>query len=88
MEAFLCTRDLCRHFGGVLATDCVCISIDESGLRSIIGPNGAGKTTFINLITGRIPASSGTVIYQGQDITNKPVQRRTGRGMPRGWSER
>jgi len=73
MEAFLCTRDLCRHFGGVLATDCVCISIDESGLRSIIGPNGAGKTTFINLITGRIPASSGTVIYQGQDITNKPT---------------
>ena len=73
MEAFLCTEDLCRRFGGVLATDCVCISIDESGLRSIIGPNGAGKTTFINLITGRIPASSGKVIYQGRDITNKPT---------------
>ena len=67
----MCTEDLCRRFGGVMATDCVCISFDESGLRSIIGPNGAGKTTFINLITGRIPVTSGKVIYQGQDITNK-----------------
>jgi len=73
MEAFLCTEDLCRHFGGVTATDCVCINIEENGLRSIIGPNGAGKTTFINIVTGRIPASSGKVLYQGQDITNKPT---------------
>ena len=73
MEAFLCTDNLCRQFGGVLATDCVCIDIKENGLRSIIGPNGAGKTTFINVITGRIPASSGKVFFQGTEITNKPT---------------
>ena len=73
MEAFLCTEDLCRQFGGVTATDCVCIDFEESGLRSIIGPNGAGKTTFINIVTGRIPASSGKVIFQGKNITNKPT---------------
>ncbi len=73
MEAFLCTDDLCRQFGGVLATDCVCIDIEDSGLRSIIGPNGAGKTTFINIITGRITASSGKVFFQGTEITNKPT---------------
>ena len=73
MEAFLCTEDLCRQFGGVRATDCVCINFEESGLRSIIGPNGAGKTTFINIVTGRIPASSGKVIFQGKNITNKPT---------------
>ena len=73
MEAFLCTEDLCRHFGGVLATNCVCINIEENGLRSVIGPNGAGKTTFINIVTGRIPASSGKVFFQGKDITNKPT---------------
>ncbi|NNF99903.1 MAG: ABC transporter ATP-binding protein [Desulfobacteraceae bacterium] len=73
MEAFLCTEDLCRHFGGVTATDCVCINIEHNGLRSIIGPNGAGKTTFINIVTGRIPASSGKVLFQGCDITNKPT---------------
>jgi branched-chain amino acid transport system ATP-binding protein len=83
MEAFLCTEDLCRHFGGVMATDCVCISIDESGLRSIIGPNGAGKTTFINLITGRIPASSGKVIYEGRDVTNKPTHELVNMGICR-----
>ena len=73
MEAFLCTEDLCRKFGGVTATDCVCIHLQENGLRSIIGPNGAGKTTFINVVTGRIPASSGRVIFQDRDITNKPT---------------
>ena len=69
----MCTEDLCRQFGGVTATDCVCINFEEAGLRSIIGPNGAGKTTFINIVTGRIPASSGKVIFQGRDITNKPT---------------
>jgi ABC-type branched-subunit amino acid transport system ATPase component len=64
---------LCRHFGGVMATNCVCINIGENGLRSVIGPNGAGKTTFINIVTGRIPASSGKVFFQGKDITNKPT---------------
>ena len=79
----MCTEDLCRRFGGVMATDCVCISFDESGLRSIIGPNGAGKTTFINLITGRIPVTSGKVIYQGQDITNKQTHELVNMGICR-----
>jgi branched-chain amino acid transport system ATP-binding protein len=73
MDAFLCTDKLCRHFGGVTATNRVCIEFEKSGLRSIIGPNGAGKTTFINIITGRIPASSGKVHFQGCEITNKPT---------------
>ncbi|RJQ85657.1 MAG: ABC transporter ATP-binding protein [Desulfobacteraceae bacterium] len=73
MTAFLCTENLCRHFGGITATDCVCIEFDKNGLRSIIGPNGAGKTTFINIITGRIPASSGKVFFQGAEITNRPT---------------
>ena len=55
MEAFLCTEDLCRHFGGVTATDCVCINIEENGLRSIIGPTtmsalaGAGVLMMVLL---------------------------------------
>jgi len=81
MEAFLCTEDLCRHFGGVTATDCVCINIEENGLRSIIGPNGAGKTTFINIVTGRIPASSGKVIYQGKEVQGRPAYAMAAMGM-------
>jgi branched-chain amino acid transport system ATP-binding protein len=73
MEELLCTKDLCRHFGGVMATNKVCFSVNNNGLTSIIGPNGAGKTTFINIVTGKIPASSGKIFFKGRDITNKPI---------------
>lgn len=66
-----------------MATDNVCFELEQSGLRSVIGPNGAGKTTFINLVTGCIPASSGKVIFQGKDITNKPAHRLVKRGICR-----
>jgi len=56
-----------------MATNRVCFSVDTRGLRSIIGPNGAGKTTFINIVTGKIGASSGKIFFKGQDITNKPT---------------
>lgn len=56
-----------------MAANRLSIEFEKTGLRSIIGPNGAGKTTFINIITGRIPASSGKVHFQGAEITNKPT---------------
>lgn len=73
MAELLCTENLCRQFGGVMATNRVCFSVDTQGLRSIIGPNGAGKTTFINLVTGKLGVSSGKIVFNGQDITNKPT---------------
>ena len=73
MEELLCTENLCRRFGGVMATNRVCFSVNNHGLTSIIGPNGAGKTTFINIVTGKIPVSSGKILFKGEDITNKPT---------------
>jgi len=70
--AILNIKNLYRHFGGVNAINGVNLSFVENELRSIIGPNGAGKTTLFNVITGKLPASSGQVIYRGRDITNKP----------------
>jgi len=67
----LLTQDLCRNFGGVRAIHNVNLSFGENEMRAVIGPNGAGKTTFFNVITGRIPPSSGKVIYHGRDITGK-----------------
>lgn len=67
----LLTQDLCRNFGGVRAIHNVNLSFGENEMRAIIGPNGAGKTTFFNVITGRMPPSSGKVIYHGRDITGK-----------------
>jgi len=67
----LTLKDLCRYFGGVTAVNNVNLVFTDNELRAIIGPNGAGKTTLFNVITGRLPATSGRVIYRGQDITNK-----------------
>ena len=73
MSELLCTENLCRSFGGVMATNQVCFSVDKQGLTSIIGPNGAGKTTLINIVTGKIEASSGKIFFKGQEITDKPT---------------
>lgn len=83
MKSFFYTQDLCRYFGGIRATDHVNFSTGETGLRSVIGPNGAGKTTLINIITGRIPASSGSVFYKSEEITNKPSHRLVKKGISR-----
>jgi ABC-type branched-subunit amino acid transport system ATPase component len=75
MTTILSTKGLHKHFGGVLAVNDVTAEFTAKRLRSIIGPNGAGKTTFINVITGKLPASSGAVLFGGQDITNQPPHR-------------
>jgi len=70
--AILTIQNLCRRFGGVAAINGVNLFFAENELRSIIGPNGAGKTTLFNVITGRLPAHSGRIIFRDEDITNKP----------------
>ena len=75
------TRALSRHFGGLKAVDQVDFTLPEGEIRALIGPNGAGKTTFVSMLCGRIPASSGQVLFQGTDITRLPAHRRIRRGM-------
>lgn len=82
-SVILRTEQLHRHFGGILATNAVNIEFKENRLKSIIGPNGAGKTTLINVITGRLPASSGAILFQGRDITDQPAHRLTRLGICR-----
>jgi len=83
MAAILATKELCKHFGGVWAVDHANLEIFPKQVKSIIGPNGAGKTTLINLITGRLPASSGAVIYKGENITKKSPNERVKMGICR-----
>jgi branched-chain amino acid transport system ATP-binding protein len=70
--AILTIQNLCRHFGGVAAISGLNLVFADNELRSIIGPNGAGKTTLFNVITGKLSANSGQIVFRGQDITNKP----------------
>jgi branched-chain amino acid transport system ATP-binding protein len=67
--AVLETRGLSRHFGGLAAVDDVSFSVEEGTVLGVIGPNGAGKSTLINLITGHVRPSSGSVLIDGRDVT-------------------
>jgi branched-chain amino acid transport system ATP-binding protein len=80
-SALLETIDLRKRFGGVCAVDTITLSISAGELRCIIGPNGAGKSTFFQLLSGRILADSGRILYDGQDITASYPFQRARRGI-------
>jgi branched-chain amino acid transport system ATP-binding protein len=70
--AILEIRNLSRRFGKLVALSDLSFSIHEGQITSLIGPNGAGKTTFYNVITGKFPPSSGSILFQGKDISGLP----------------
>jgi len=76
-------RGASKHFGSLVAVRDVSLSVAAGELRAIIGPNGAGKTTFFNLISGFFPPTTGTVLFDGQDVTALSVTRRVELGMAR-----
>ncbi len=70
MSALLKTFDLTKRFQGVHANNKVNLTIEKGSITALIGPNGSGKTTFINQVSGAMPASSGQIVFEGQDITD------------------
>jgi len=83
----LSTRGLTRRFGGLAAVNDVAIGIEHGRLHAVLGPNGAGKTTLINLLSGDLDASSGSVIYKGEDITHHAADRRSRMGIGRSYQK-
>ncbi len=79
----LLTRDLTIRFGGHVAVDHVSCAFRAGTLTAIVGPNGAGKTTYFNLMSGQLPASEGTVVLDGTDITRLGAAARARRGIGR-----
>ena len=79
----LSTRDLTIRFGGHVAVNQVSADFYPGTLTVIVGPNGAGKTTYFNLISGQLPASSGSVHLDGVDITRHGAAKRTTMGIGR-----
>lgn len=77
------TRGLTKSFGGVHAVDDASVSFQHGKINALIGPNGSGKTTFFNCVTGMIKPDSGTISYQGHDITGKAPHRIAGAGIGR-----
>ncbi len=83
MDPIITTQDLTIRFQGLVAVNKVSLTIEKGERRLLLGPNGAGKTTLFNLISGDLPATSGTVQYLGRDITSLPVQQRALLGIGR-----
>jgi len=74
--AMLETHNLNKHFGGLHVTADVSFSLEAGKIHCLIGPNGAGKSTFFRLLLGEHQPSSGTIVFDGKDITRlKPFQR-------------
>ena len=69
MPELLRLERVSRHFSGLQALRDVTLSVDRGEVLGLIGPNGAGKTTLVNTICGVTPANSGTVTFDGTDIT-------------------
>ena len=79
----LSVRDLCKRFGGVIATDQVTLDVAEGEVHALIGPNGAGKTSLIAQLSGSMLADSGEIRFAGRDVTRAPQHRRVRAGLAR-----
>ncbi len=79
------TKGLTKAFGALVAVDQVDLTVEEGAIHSIIGPNGAGKTTLFNMLAGVYPPTSGTVLFQGKDITSLGVFERSHIGIGRSY---
>ena len=72
----LSAQGLVKRFGGITATNNVTLNLQKGARHALIGPNGAGKTTLINLLTGVLEPTEGSITLEGQDLTRlAPHQR-------------
>jgi branched-chain amino acid transport system ATP-binding protein len=83
MSNVLEAKGISVQFGGLLAVNSVDFNIPKQSVVSLIGPNGAGKTTFFNVLTGLYKPSSGSINYDGRDITDLPPHKIASAGIAR-----
>ena len=86
-EVILATQGLTRHFGGLAAVSDVTLEACMGQLHAVIGPNGAGKSTLINMLSGDLPPSSGTVSIGGRDVTGLAAHQISRMGVGRSYQK-
>ncbi|MCY1198471.1 Vitamin B12 import ATP-binding protein BtuD [compost metagenome] len=74
---------ICKNFGGVVTAQDVNLVLEPQRIHALIGPNGAGKSTLINILTGVIPPTAGTLTLQGRDMTRAGAHRLAAAGVAR-----
>ncbi|MEK6192690.1 MAG: ATP-binding cassette domain-containing protein, partial [Deltaproteobacteria bacterium] len=83
MTSILETRGLTKSFGAITAAADINVTINEKEIVGVIGSNGAGKTTFINMVTGYMKPSGGSILFRGLDITGFSPRQVTSAGICR-----
>lgn len=73
MTAFLELNGVTKRFGGLVAVNDVGLTVEQGQIYSLIGPNGAGKTTLFNLISAVFRPTSGSILFEGNDLTRLPT---------------
>jgi len=83
MKPLLEVRSVSKHFGGFTALSEVSLEIAPGERFGLIGPNGSGKTTLINCISGTLRNESGSIVFDGEELSGLPAYQRTRRGIAR-----
>ncbi|MCQ0986771.1 ABC transporter ATP-binding protein [Jiella marina] len=79
----LSIQDLRKSFGALKVTDGVTLDVPAGELHAVIGPNGAGKTTLIHQLSGSLASDSGTIHFDGDEVSRLTMPERVRRGMAR-----
>lgn len=82
-ETLLDVNSITKRFGGLVALDRISLHVDEGKVYGLIGPNGSGKTTLVNLTTGILKPSGGTLTFRGTNITGKSPEHISRLGLGR-----
>jgi branched-chain amino acid transport system ATP-binding protein len=82
-EPLLRVEHVSKRFGGLLAVNRASFTAEAGRITALIGPNGAGKTTLFSIITGFLPPSEGSVVYDGANIVGERPHRLARRGIAR-----
>jgi len=83
MAVLLSAKDISRSFGGLKALNVCNLEVEKGSITGLIGPNGSGKTTLFNVMTGYVRPDSGTVTFDGDDITSFEPDKVFARGIGR-----
>ena len=83
MTSIIEIKNVCKAYGGVIANHDVSMTVKTGTITGLIGPNGSGKTTMFNSIVGYHPIDSGSIQFEGKEISRLPVQEIARQGLLR-----
>ena len=69
-------KNITKKYGDLSILNDISLQIEKGEIVSILGPSGSGKTTLLNIILGITDVTDGRILYDGEDITNVPLEKR------------